>query len=168
MPRVAFDALPDHARVFVFAADRSLAPNEQAALLADVDAFLDGWAAHGVPLRCGRDFRYDRFLLIAVDEQAAGVSGCSIDALTQKLRQHERTLAVALMDNGPVLYRSESGIARVSRAAFGDLAEAGAVSPTTVVFNNAVPDLGGIRSGKWETAARDSWHARTFFREGPG
>jgi len=168
MPRVAFDALPDHARVFVFAAERTLAPDEQAGLLGDVDAFLDGWAAHGVPLRCGRDFRYDRFLLIAVDERAAGVSGCSIDALTQKLRQHERKLAVALMDNGPVLYRSEHGIARVSRAAFGDLADAAQVSADTVVFNNTVPDLGAVRSGKWETRARDSWHARAFFREGPG
>jgi len=168
MPRVAFDALPDHARVFAFAAERALAPDEQAGLLADVDAFLDGWAAHGAPLRCGRDFRYDRFLLIAVDERAAGVSGCSIDALTQKLRQHERKLAVALMDNGPVLYRSEAGIARVSRAAFGDLADAGTVSADTVVFNNTVPDLGAVRSGKWETRARDSWHARAFFREGPG
>jgi hypothetical protein len=154
--------------VFAFAAERALAPDEQAGLLADVDAFLDGWAAHGVPLRCGRDFRYDRFLLIAVDERAAGVSGCSIDALTQKLRQHERKLAVALMDNGPVLYRSENGIARVSRAAFGDLADAGTVSTDTVVFNNTVPDLGAVRSGKWETPARDSWHARAFFREGPG
>src|SRR5512134_912151 len=52
MPRVAFDALPDHARVFAFAAERALAPDEQAGLLTDVDAFLDGWAAHGVPLRC--------------------------------------------------------------------------------------------------------------------
>jgi hypothetical protein len=163
MPRVSFDALPDHARVFVFAADRALAPNERADLLADVDAFLDGWTAHGAPLRCARDVRYDRFLMIAVDEQAAGVSGCSIDALTQKLRQHERTLHVALLDNGPVLYRTEEGIARVSRAAFGDLADAGAVSPTTVVFNNTVPDLGSIRNGRWETPARDSWHARVFF-----
>ena len=163
MPRVTFDDLPDHARVWVFAAERPLAAGEQESLLRDVDAFLDGWAAHGVPLRCGRDLRYDRFLLVAVDEEAAGVSGCSADALTRKLREHERALGTALLDNGPVLYRSPHGIERVSRPAFGALADAGTVSPDSVVFNNTVADLGAVRAGRWETPARESWHRRAFF-----
>jgi hypothetical protein len=163
MPRVALDRLPDHARVWVFAAARPLEPQEQKALLTDVDAFLDAWAAHGVPLHCGRDFRYGRFLIVAVDEAAAGVSGCSIDALTSRLRRHEQRLGTSLMDNGPVLYRTADGIARASRAAFGDLADAGTISPDTVVFNNTIPTLGALRSGQWETAARDSWHGRAFF-----
>jgi hypothetical protein len=166
MPRVAFDALPDHARLWVFAAERPLTSHEREALLSDVDAFLDGWAAHGVPLRGARDFRYDRFLLVAVDEETAGVSGCSIDALTRQLRRHEQHIGVSLMDNGPVLYRTADGIARVSRAAFGDLADAGTVSSDTVVFNNTVPTVGAVRSGQWETAAQNSWHGRAFFGTG--
>jgi hypothetical protein len=86
MPRVPLTALRDTARTWVFAAERALSASERDALLGDVDDFLDGWAAHGVPLTCGRDWRYDRFLVIAVDEAAAGVSGCSIDALTRRLK----------------------------------------------------------------------------------
>jgi hypothetical protein len=167
MPRLHFDDLPDDARVWIFAAERPLSADERETLLRDVDAFLDGWAAHGVPLRCGRDFRYDRFLLIAVDEAAAGVSGCSIDALTRTLREHERRLGAALLDNGPVLFRSTDGIARVSRGAFTKLADAGTATPETVVFDNTVPDLGALRAGRWETPARASWHGRAFFRREP-
>jgi len=166
MPRLHIDDLPDHARVWIFAAERPLSADEREMLLRDVDAFLDGWAAHGVPLRCGRDFRYDRFLVVAVDEAAAGVSGCSIDALTRKLREHEGRLGAALLDNGPVLYCSPDGIERVSRGAFTKLADAGTVTPETIVFDNTVPDVGALRAGRWETPARASWHGRAFFRGG--
>jgi hypothetical protein len=168
MPRVPLDALPDTARTWLFAAERTLSAGERDALLDDVDEFLDGWAAHGVPLTCGRDWRYDRFLVVAVDEAAAGVSGCSIDALTRRLKGYERQLGIALLDNGPVLYRDDDGIRRVPRGRFRELADAGAVSPETVVFDNTVQSLGALRGGRWETAARSAWHGRAFFGDVAG
>lgn len=163
MPMVPLDTLPDDARVWIFSAERPLTAAEQAVLLEDVDAFLAAWAAHGQPLRAARDLRYDRFLIVAVDEASAGVSGCSIDALTRQLRDHESRLGIALLDNAPVYYRAPDGIARVSRAAFGDLADAGTVTPETTVFDNTVPDLGAVRGGRWESAAAGTWHGRAFF-----
>ena len=164
MPRTPLATLPDGARLWVFAAERPLTPAEREALLADVDAFLDQWTAHGVPLTCARDWRYDRFLLVAVDEAAAGVSGCSIDALTRKLREHEARLRLALLDNSPVTFREGDRIARLPRARFAELAESGAVGPDTTVFDNTVATVGAVRAGRWETAARDTWHGRVFFR----
>lgn len=163
MPRVDFATLPDHARVWIFAAERTLAPAEREALLGAVDTFLNGWTAHGQPLTCGRDLRHDRFLFVATDERAAGVSGCSIDALTRELRELERRFQTALLDNGPVHYRSGDGVARTSRTAFAELAERGAVTQDTVVFDNTVSTVGDVRHGRWATAARHTWHGRVFF-----
>lgn len=163
MPRVAFDHLPDDARLWVFTAARALAPAERDELLENVDAFLDGWAAHGAPLTCARELRYDRFLLVAVDEHAAGASGCSIDALTQRLRDLEQRLGVSLLENAPVLYKEGETIHRVSRPDFAALAERGAVTPETVVFDNSVVTVGAVRHGQWETPARTSWHGRAYF-----
>ena len=100
MPQVTFDKLPEHARLWVFAAERELDAEESDRLLAASDAFLDQWAAHGAPLTCGRDFRLARFLLVGVDERAAGVSGCSIDALVRTLKQLSADLGVALASIG--------------------------------------------------------------------
>ena len=79
MPVVPLGSLPDDARVWVFAAERALTPDEADAVLRTVDGFLGVWAAHGHPLTSGRELRESRFLVIAVDEAAAGASGCSID-----------------------------------------------------------------------------------------
>lgn len=164
MPRVAFDQLPDDARLWVFAADRDLDATARAAVLETVDGFLDAWAAHGVPLTCARDLRYERFLLVAVDERAAGASGCSIDALTRQLRTLETRLGLALLDNGPINFRDGDAIRRASRADFRSLAEAGSVSGATVVFDNTAPTVGAVREGRWETPARDTWVGRSYFR----
>ena len=163
MPQVPFAEMPDHARLWVFAAERDLTPAERDAVLRTVDAFLAGWAAHGAPLTAARDLRYDRFLLVAVDERAAGVSGCSIDALTRQLRQLERQFALALLDNAPVHFRLGPAVERASRARFRELAESGTVSPATIVFDNTAATVGAVRQGHWETEAHRTWVARAFF-----
>ena len=87
MPQIAFDELPGDARVWIFSAARKLTEPEQARLLAEVDAFINQWGAHAVPLTAGRNLVYAQFLFIAVDQRAAGPSGCSIDALVRRMKE---------------------------------------------------------------------------------
>jgi len=160
MPIVPFDSLPDDARVWVFGADRALSAPEAKRLLGVVDSWLARWAAHGTPLASARDWRDDRFLTIAVDERAAGASGCSIDALFHQLQELERTLGLTLVSGGRVFWRDAAGTVQgADRSSFGELAERGAVSAGTVVFDPTVTTLGAWRTG-FERAARESWHAQ--------
>jgi hypothetical protein len=162
MPVVAFDQMPPDARVWIFAAERPLDETSRGRLLAVVDGFLAQWKAHGLPLTSSRDWRYERFLLVAVDEGPAGASGCSIDSMVHQIEGLERAIGVALLDHGPVLFRRGDRIERLARPEFAALARAGDVSPDTVVFDNTVTRVGDVRSGRWETPARASWHARAF------
>jgi hypothetical protein len=162
MPVIPFDQMPADARLWVFAAEHPLDSGQRGLLLEIVDAFLNQWKAHGAPLTSARDWRYDRFLLVAVDERGAGASGCSIDAMVRQLEGLERAMGVALLDHGPVLFRRGDQIERVARPDFAALARQGDVSPETVVFNNTVTRVSEVREGKWETPARASWHARAF------
>ena len=162
MAQVSFDALPSDARLWIFAAERTLSPEERDRLLRAVDEFLADWKAHGQPLTVAREWRYDQFLLVAVDEASAGASGCSIDAMVNTLARLERALSVQLLDHGPVLFRRGGDIARLPRPAFAELARGGGVSADTVVFNNTLTRVAELREGKWETPARASCHARAF------
>lgn len=164
MPQVIFQELPEDARVWIFAAERALAPGEKARLLAQVDGFIDQWAAHDTPLTAGRDLRYDQFLFVAVDQRQAGPSGCSIDALVRQMKRLEQDLGLELVNHAPVVYRAGDEIRRLRRDQFAALAAAGAVGPGTTVFDNTLTRLGDVRAGRWETQAANSWHARAFFR----
>jgi hypothetical protein len=163
MPKVNFETLPDEARVWVFAADRPLEGAEADRLLETVDRFLHGWKAHGAPLTCAREWRYQRFLFVAVDERTAPPSGCSIDALVRSLKGLEAELGLALLDNDPVWFRHGGELRRADRAAFRTLARTGEVGPDTVVFDNTLTRMGQLRGGGWERAAREAWHGRAFF-----
>ena len=163
MPRISFDQLPPDARLWIFAAERPLTPIESARVLEETDSFINQWMAHGTPLTAGRDLRHGQFVLVGVDERAAGVSGCSIDALVRRMQQLEGVLGLELVNNAPVLYREGDAIERVSRDRFAELAASGTVGPSTRVFDNTLSRVGDLLAGKWEVKAAESWHARAFF-----
>jgi len=161
MPQVPFDQLPPDSRLWVFPASRPLNDEERRRVLAEADAFIMQWMAHGVPLTAARDLRHDQFVLVGVNERAAGVSGCSVDALVRRMDRLGRELGVDLVDNAPVQYREGDTIKRVSRDEFASLAAKGAITPDTVVFDNTVTTVGDV--DRWEIPARAAWHARAFF-----
>jgi hypothetical protein len=164
MPRVPFDTLPDHGRLWVFPASRTLTEAEQARLLAEVDDFLEGWAAHGQPLRASREMVDATFLLVGVDVDAAAPSGCSIDALVHRLEDLARSLGITLNDHTPVRYRAADGIRSLSRGDFRALADAGEVGPDVSVFDTTLTTVGQRREGGLEGPASERWHARAFFK----
>jgi hypothetical protein len=164
VPRIEFGELPDHGRVWVFPASRRLEGDEGRRLLEEVDAFLEGWAAHGAPLRSGRALVDGWFLLVGVDEDASRPSGCSVDALVRRLESLGGALDVVLLDRAPVWYRGEEGIRRCSRDEFRALAREGAVGPDTPVFDTSVTRLAELRAEGLERPARRSWHGAAFFR----
>lgn len=163
MSATDFARLPDDARLWVFAASRPLSAGESAALLERVNHFVSGWLAHGRPVVGAAELRHDRFLLVAADERATGVSGCSIDSLFHTLGGVEAEMGLTLRDAAAVLFRDASGEVRgATRPEFRELARGGAVDAETPVFDNTVSTVGALRAGEWERPLRESWHARAF------
>jgi hypothetical protein len=158
MPRVSFSQLPDDARVWVFGASDPITGGRAATLLSRVDEYLDDWKAHGDPLTCARDWRDDRFLAIGVDENSAGASGCSIDALFRILQQMQESLGSTIVGGGRVYYRDKHGATQcTSRSEFPRLRAAGIVNEATPVFDTSVVTGAGYRQA-FERPLAESWH----------
>jgi hypothetical protein len=159
MPLVQLKDLPDSARTWVFGANKTLEGPASETLLVEVDRFLSQWKAHGSPLTVGRDWKYGRFLTVAVDQSTAGASGCSIDGLFRSLKALEPKLGASLVTSGLVFYRDQTGsIQSVDREGFAALGAQGKVQPSTNVFDPTVASLGEWRA-RFELEASQSWHS---------
>jgi hypothetical protein len=157
MPRTDISRLSDDANIWIFPITPAIADPE--AMLRRVDAFLDSWAAHNVPVLAARELREGRFLIVAADKDAEK-SGCSIDRLYALVRMMERELGVSMLDASLVYYRDDDGLVRdAKRSELRDRA-----NESTMVFDTTAPTLGDIRRGTWERPARDSWHASLLRR----
>jgi len=167
MPLVEIKGLPDNARTWVFGADKTIKAPASDTLLREVDGFLSQWNAHGSPLTVGRDWKYGRFLTVAVDQSTAGASGCSIDGLFRTLKGLEPKLGASLVTSGLIFYRDEDGaIQSVDREQFTALGAEGRITPGSRVFDPTVTTLGEWRA-RFELSAEDSWHAKLLRKKQP-
>jgi len=167
MGLIAFEDLPDSARTWVFASDRALDESASDFLLREVDRFLSQWHAHGEPLTVGRDWKYGRFLAVAVDQSTAGASGCSIDGLFRALKALEPRLGASMVTSGLVFYRDAKGrIQSVDREQFSALGAEGKIQLDTKVFDPTVTTLGEWRA-RFELEMSQSWHAGLIHEKQP-
>jgi hypothetical protein len=159
MTLAAFDALPDDARCWIFGASAPIDDVDDQRLLAAVDGFLLQWKAHGAPLTASRDWRDEHFLVIAVDQNQEGASGCSIDGLFRTLKGLETAVGASLVEGGLVYFRDPLGLVHaVTREDFELLVKHGDVNGDTKVFDTTLTTLGDYRT-KFERRAKDSWHS---------
>lgn len=127
-----------------------------------VDRFLKQWKAHGAPLTCGRTFRDEHFLIVAVDEAASDASGCSIDGLFRTLQEIEDGIGTSMVGGGNVYFRDEGGLVHcLPLPEFEQLAAQGEVTPATTVFDTTVTTLAAYRE-RFEGPAGSSWHRQLF------
>jgi hypothetical protein len=150
-----------HSRVWVYQADRKLTADEVVQIQQHLNNFTTGWTAHNNQLKAKAEIRYDRFLILIVDETQAGASGCSIDKSVNFMKQLEQHFGINLFDRFNLAYRDGSEVVSVPRHQFEELLKQGKINTETVVFNNLAQNLTELQT-KWEVPFKDSWHIQLF------
>ena len=131
------------------------------ALVAALSTFVSSWTAHGQAVAGAFAVLYDRFVILSSDSRSF-VSGCSIDGLFRAVSDAVALAGLELSDFSSLQYRSGEKIVETSREDFGSLVKEGKINGDTLVFDNSIQTLSGIRNGKWELAASQSWHKSAF------
>lgn len=85
---------------------------------AELNSFMKGWATHGKDLYGSFKILFDNFIVISVDESKVPASGCSIDTLTQFIKNLEKTLGINFFDRMKILIKKDEEYQRIH---FSDL-----------------------------------------------
>ena len=153
--------ISENSRVWIYQSDRILSPEEVKQIQEKLDVFTSQWLAHGHELLALAEIRYNQFIIISVDEQQVGATGCSIDKSVNLMKQIEQDLNINLFNRFALAYRDREGIQTVNRNDFEKLIETKIITPETIVFNNLVTTRTELATN-WEVAFRNSWHAQIF------
>lgn len=148
-------------RVWIYQADRELALKEIKELNDILLPFVEGWTAHNQQLTASYEIKYNRFIVLIVDETQAGASGCSIDKSVHLIKSLEEKFQINLFDRFNIAYKSNDQVLSTNRAGFENLITAGVINENTTVFNNLVDTYQSYLEN-WETTFANSWHNRVF------
>ena len=151
----------ENSRVWVYQADRKLTAIETGQIQHLLNSFTTGWTAHNNQLKAGAVIRYNRFIILIVDEGHAGASGCSIDKSVNFIKQLEQQFGINLLDRFNLAYKAGNEVLSAPRQQFEELLKQGSINTETIVFNNLVQNAAELKT-KWEVPFKDSWHMQLF------
>ena len=154
-----YDLMPDSSRVWVYQSDREFSKNELEVVNSKVETFLNNWQRHGDDLKASYKIVYNQFIVLLVDEEVNNVSGCSIDASVNLMKQLENDFNVDLTNKLNVSFKDGDNINIVKLSNFQAFAKEAKITSKTVVFNNMVATKLDFENN-WEVTVENSWHKR--------
>lgn len=158
---IPFENLPLESKIWIYQSNRKFSDAEFSEIESEVQSFLEQWEAHSVSLETGYQLKYNRFIIIAVNQEVQAATGCSIDKSVQFIQKLEQKYQVDLLDKMNVTFKNGENIAHKSLIDFKKMAKEKAVTENTTVFNNLVNTIEEYNDS-WEVPAMDSWHSRFF------
>lgn len=158
---VPFENLPEESRIWIYQSNRKFSDEEVSEIETDLQSFLNEWYAHGTSLEASYQIRYNRFIIIAVNQEVQAATGCSIDSSVAFIQGLEKKYDVDLLDKMNVTFKLGEHIAHKPLIDFKKMVKDKAVTGKTIVFNNLINNIQEYNES-WEVPAIDSWHSRFF------
>lgn len=158
---IPFENLPEESKVWIYQSNRKFSDDEMTEIEADLKTFIENWAAHGTGLEASYLLKYNRFIVLAVNQEVQQATGCSIDSSVAFIQNLEQKYQVDLLDKMNVTFKNGEHIAHKSLIDFKRMAKEKAVTENTIVFNNLVNTIEEFNEN-WEVPAGESWHSRFF------
>jgi hypothetical protein len=149
-------------RVWIYQSNRFLSEAEVSEISALTQQFVESWTAHGSALTGKVILSDNLFLILEVDEEVAGVTGCSIDKSVHFIKGLGEKFGVDFFDRMRISYFDEQGkLQLANRDEFQQLVDNGVVHHDTIVYNNLIQTSEEFTSN-WKIPFSQSWHSRVF------
>ncbi len=157
-----FPDLAPQARVWIYQSNRAIEKELLPAIEHQVKQFVAEWTAHSKKVIADGAVFENHFIILAADEAAVKVSGCSIDSSVAFMRQLQEKYALDFFDRFHTVYiDAHQNFQSVAKDQLQQLLREGKVTSGTLLFNNMVQTLGELKNN-WLVPLKNSWHARFF------
>jgi hypothetical protein len=158
---IPFENMPDHARLWIYQANRNLSEVEEKAVFQLGQVFISRWSTHGQPLNASLKIYYQRFIIIAVDEQHTQASGCSVDSSVAFVKEIENKFntpgqPLHLFDRTLVAFKGEDGIRMLSLAEAKKQIAEGSIPAEAPTFNNLINTKAQLDTD-WIIPVKNPW-----------
>ena len=158
---IPFENLPEESRIWIYQSSRKFSDEEISDIEKDLVEFITNWNAHGTSLEASFQIKYNRFIILAINQEVQQATGCSIDSSVGFIQKLEQKYNVDLLDKMNVAFKQGEFVTYKTLIDFKKLAKDKSVSENTIVFNNLVNTIEEFNDG-WEIPASESWHSRFF------
>lgn len=156
-----FDLLPSTSRIWVYQCNRALSQQEEAAILEEANDFTRTWSAHGNDLLAGAAIIYHQFLILSVNEEENGASGCSIDKSFEFIQELETKYKISWLDRSKLAFYMDNEVYMSTISELKMKIDSGTITKDTLIFNNLVDKKGDLEHN-WIIPAKDSWIKKYF------
>lgn len=152
-------AFSDSARVWIYQGNDVLEEEAIQRVNQRILEFTEVWTSHNRNLRATGGLLHDRFLVLVVDEENAGASGCSIDASVRFVQSIGADHNVDFFDRWLFAYLDDNQVKTVHRNDLKDQYAEGRVKDDTLFFDNLVSSKGQFLT-RWLVPLGESWMKR--------
>jgi hypothetical protein len=153
---VDFNTLPSDSKLWIYQSNREFTSTELKEIKTLTESFLNNWQAHNEELEVSYQIKYNRFLILAVNESFNSPGGCSIDLSIRFIKDLSKKINIDLLNRMNVSYRDNQEIKCLKLNDFKDLLNSKSINGGTIIFNNLVKTKIDYLNN-WETNIKNSW-----------
>lgn len=152
--------IAQQSKIWIFQSSRNFTAVEKKEIETKLNRFMGEWNAHGEALSATYMIKYDRFIILVVDENLVPASGCSIDSMTRIIKEIDEKYELDLLNRMLVSYKTDDEIFTLPLPKFKAKVRSGELHGSVTVFNHSLTSMHEF-SDNWELPLKESW-AKSF------
>ena len=146
----------NNSRVWIYQSNRMFTLHEAFQIEDMLKAFVSSWHSHGTSVTGYANLFFGQFIVLIADETKSGVSGCSTDSSVRMIKDIEQMFNVNMFDRLLLGFIVKERVQMIPMAQLYYALENNFIEPSTLYFNNTVPDLEQLKD-KWLIPLKESW-----------
>jgi hypothetical protein len=156
---VAYNTLPEDAKVWIYPSSRKFYPNEIEEVEAKVKIFVENWKIEDENFKVSYQFLHKRFIIFIADAENSELTNTDLDAAVSFILSLQETYKVELLDKMNACFKQGEFVQYKELKDFKKLLKNKAVTAKTIIFDNLITTKQDL-DNYWEMPIEESWYNR--------